>query len=221
MEPVYYSDEEYKKILSIVRELSDQAENLPYPEARELSTSLLQHFDLVHREAIARMSKYIQSMAPQLFEELQSDFTIRILWQLYDIIEDEVPNIDSANPPPLGFVPEEELGLITPIVKWEQLEELGNLEIGQLYRKEVRGNSILFCQLDDQVFAIKNACVDSILPLDHGTLENKHVICPWHGCRYDITNGHMQDRQGVIQVSYPTRVNDSGNIEIKIPIADK
>ncbi|MGI9544557.1 MAG: Rieske (2Fe-2S) protein, partial [Cyclobacteriaceae bacterium] len=200
---------------------SDQAENLPYPEARELSTSLLQHFDLVHREAIARMTKYLQSMAPQLFEEMQSDFTIKTLWQLYDILEEEVPNVDTANPPPLGFVPEHELGILTPIIKWEPLEESKNVESGQIYCKEVRGNNILYCQLGNEVFAIKNACVDSILPLDQGKLEGKYVVCPWHGCKYDVTNGQMEDRPEVAQISYPTRLADSGKIEIKVPIADK
>jgi nitrite reductase/ring-hydroxylating ferredoxin subunit len=218
MEPVYYNDDEYRQILSILEELTDQTERLPYPEARELTTSLLQHFDLVHRESIARICQYLEQNAPRHYAKLKSDFTIDTLLKLYDITKGD---LDTGSGHAVGFIPSHELKIITPIIKWELLGDLHDLKDRILYKENVRGNEIVFALLDGQVFAMKNECVDSILPLDQGSLEYNYITCPWHGCRYDLTTGSMLDKPQISQITFPTRIDGSGQIEIKVPIADK
>lgn len=218
MEPVYYSDEEYQQILSILEDLSNQAENLPYPEAKELTTSLLQHFDLVHREAIARICDYLEKNAPQHFSKLKSDFSINTLLKLYDLVDGDLDAKETAK---AHFVSVDDLKILSPIVKWEELCDLREIQSGTIYKKSVRGNEIIFALMDNEIFAMKNECVDSILPLDQGTLEYNYIVCPWHGCRYDISNGEMLDKPHVKQVTFETRTDDLGSIEIKIPIADR
>lgn len=60
--------------------------------------------------------------------------------------------------------------------------------------------SVLVGRVAGEVYAIRNQCGDSPLPLDLGTLEGAEVRCSWHGCRYDIRSGRRLDDEGRVQV---------------------
>jgi nitrite reductase/ring-hydroxylating ferredoxin subunit len=67
------------------------------------------------------------------------------------------------------------------------------------------------------VYALRNQCGDSPLPLDSGTFEGSEVRCPWHSCRYDVRSGRRLDADGRVQV-LPVRVN-AGRIEVAADVA--
>lgn len=217
MKQVYYNNEEFKEILSILDDLINQAEKLPYPQARDLTTSILQHLDLVHREAVSRMCQYLQTHAPSHYLKLQGDYTINVLLKLYDVIEDKE---EAQQPMIAGFVPESEVGLLTPIIKWERLGRLEEVEAGKLYKENIRGNPVVYSRINDEIFALRNECLDSTLPLDTGKLQEHYIICPWHGCRYDLKSGGLLDKPKVKQATFETRIQGSGIIEIKVPLND-
>jgi nitrite reductase/ring-hydroxylating ferredoxin subunit len=218
MKQVYYNTKEFKEMLSVLEDLINQAEKLPYPQVRELTTSILQHFDLVHREALTRMCNYLEKNAPDHYLKIRGDYTVNVLMKLYDIIEDEEEHKEQSV---VGFVPENNIGILTPIIKWETLIALEQVKPGKLYKETVRGNSVIFSRINDEIFAIKNECLDSALPLDTGEFKEHIIICPWHGCRYDLKSGAMIDNTKVKQATYETRIKESGLIEIKVPVNDK
>jgi nitrite reductase/ring-hydroxylating ferredoxin subunit len=218
MKQVYYKNSEFKEILAILEEQINKMEELPYPKARELTTSILQHLDLVHREAFTRMCQYLEKNAPDHYLKIRGDYTVNVLMKLYDIIEDQEEDYDKSI---VGFVPEDNLGLLTPIIKWERLGSIEDIQPRKLYKDTIRGNKLIYSLIDDKIFAIKNECLDSALPLDTGEFKEDMIICPWHGCRYDIKSGKMVDNMKVQQQTYETRINDSGEIEIKVPVSDK
>lgn len=217
MKQVYYTNKEYQEILSILEDLINQAEGLPYPKARQLTTAILQHFDLIHREALARMCSYLEANAPSDYLKIKGDYTVNTLLKLYDIIED--PEEDKENSF-LGFIQEDDIGLLTPIIKWETLCTGEDVKPGKLYKETIRGNQILYSRINDEIYAIKNECLDSALPLDSGKFEENYIICPWHGCRYDIKSGKMLNNDKINQATFETRIKESGVIEIKVPVND-
>jgi|GEM_PF-2861629 len=73
--------------------------------------------------------------------------------------------------------------------------------------------------VDDELYAVRNACGESPLPLDYSTLDGAELRCSWHGCRYDIRTGHRLDRleaaaEELLRV-LPVRVRD-GLIEVVV-----
>lgn len=60
--------------------------------------------------------------------------------------------------------------------------------------------SVLFARVAGELYAIRNQCGDSPLPLDLGTLDGAEVRCPWHGCRYDIRTGRQLGGDGRVHV---------------------
>ena len=87
---------------------------------------------------------------------------------------------------------------------------------GTLRAAMVDDVSVLFARVGGEVYAIRNQCGDSPLPLDHGTLEGAEVRCSWHGCRYDIRSGRRLDQDGRAQVLPVT--TEAGRIRVAIDV---
>ena len=87
---------------------------------------------------------------------------------------------------------------------------------GTLRAAMVNDVSVLFGRVAGEVYAIRNQCGDSPLPLDLGTLEGAEVRCSWHGCRYDIRSGRRLDDDGRVQVLPVTTEN--GRIRVAIDV---
>ncbi len=82
---------------------------------------------------------------------------------------------------------------------------------------EAEGIRILLCYLDGEIYAYRNACPDSVLPLDLGKLEGNTLICPWHNCLYDIRTGKRLDGgTGRLQV-IPAAIRD-GMIQLALNV---
>jgi 3-phenylpropionate/trans-cinnamate dioxygenase ferredoxin subunit len=75
---------------------------------------------------------------------------------------------------------------------------------------------VLLARVGGDVYALRNQCGDSPLPLDMGTLEGAEVLCAWHGCRYDIRSGRRLNGEGRVQV-LPVRVEE-GRILVAVEV---
>lgn len=59
------------------------------------------------------------------------------------------------------------------------------------------GVNVLVIRTSDELFAVRNACGESPLPLDYSILEGTTLRCSWHSCLYDIRTGARLDRDDV------------------------
>jgi len=182
-----------------LNQLTTEAETLPYPQAKELTTTLLKYFDLVHREALARMMGLIDNLASVKKEK-----------------NGHVANGHASGS--MGFVPVGQVKLLSPIIEtvWVEAGNISELKNQQLYPKELAGENVLLCKIDQQVYAIRNACLDSVLPMQFGKIEGYHLICPWHGCRYDIRNGVCLDKADEKLATYRIAMERTGNFKVGI-----
>lgn len=99
--------------------------------------------------------------------------------------------------------------------RWASVAHLDDVADGDLRAVWPEGTSILIARLGDEVYAYLNGCPPgSALALQTGRLEGTTLICPWHGCRYDIRTGKRLDGEGKLGV-LPVAVHDG---EIKIAI---
>ena len=109
---------------------------------------------------------------------------------------------------PVSFVPVEKMSALEERLddatgKAEGIEtseaELGPLD--GLPRDVLHGllhdnYPILVVIAGGEVLAYQNTCPGSLLPLHLGTLEDGVVVCPWHGCRFDVRTGERLDGSG-------------------------
>lgn len=99
--------------------------------------------------------------------------------------------------------------------RWVGVGEMAGFAPGTLRAVWPEGVSILLARLGDEVYAYENGCPPgSMLALQTGELDGTTLVCPWHGCRYDIRTGKRLDSSGKLTV-LPVAVHDG---EIKIAL---
>lgn len=86
----------------------------------------------------------------------------------------------------------------------------------------VDGAAVLLVRVGEELFAVRNACGESPLPLDYSTLDGTELRCSWHGCRYDVRTGRRLDRPDAAREEHltvlPVRVSD-GLIQVVVGTA--
>lgn len=73
----------------------------------------------------------------------------------------------------------------------QQLKIAGPNEIAEGGTKivTVEGRSIGVFRIKNQYFAIANQCLHRGGPLGEGEVRNYEVTCPWHGWRFNLSDG--------------------------------
>ena len=66
-------------------------------------------------------------------------------------------------------------------------------------------------------YAIRNSCLHRGGPVATGKLVNGHIICPWHGYTYNLTDGKLVMDPSARLEMYPVEVRGEG-VYLKIPI---
>lgn len=216
MESIYCSDDEYRGLTQNIDQLVQDAENLSHSEAKELVFSLLQSLDLLHREGLTRLFQLIEKEHPDFKEKMKQDFTIKTLFGLYDLFEHEMINESEENgqlshsfkPAESSFMMQEK----QPI--WMPGGNVHKMQSKQLYGQNFEGEKILMCKVNGEVYVVQNSCLDSILPLEFGKVEDHDLVCPWHGCRYDLRTGKLEGSPNLKLKTYPVEMEDDGKFKI-------
>ena len=115
-----------------------------------------------------------------------------------EAIREHLPQIQSVEvvpnepEPQSGFVP---LDMLSGPPKVEPGWAVGPLpsEVleAQPFRWDVEGTCVLIVRFHNQLQAFRNECAHLGMPLDGGKIdpETGVLTCPWHGFRFDCTNG--------------------------------
>ena len=218
MKKVIFNDDEYKEILQELNQFMEEADTLPYPDAKELIFSILKYFDSIHREPLSRMMEMINKHYPTLRKNFEADFSVGTMLGLYDLIPQSQNAQISENGGTLGFVPVEEVTLLYTAQKkeWLALGKLEDFEEKKLYPRNFEKVNFLISKVNEEVYAIQNQCADSILPIDHGTLEGHFLICPWHGCRYNLKTGKAEGNPQKQLETYAVEIEEDGMLKVEI-----
>lgn len=96
---------------------------------------------------------------------------------------------------------------------------------GQRVLAEIEGIEIAVFRVDGEYYALSNYCVHQGGPLCEGPVDGhyamgheawewkydpteKHVLCPWHGWKFDITTGENIDDDRYVTPTYEVEVED-------------
>ncbi len=214
MEKVLFNNEQYEEALEKLDQLMREAEQISDVDHKVLLYNVLQYFDSIHREPLARIMNAL-TKHPDLKNRIVQDETVQKLCNLYDLAIEDVPTEKEGV---VGFVPVENVGMLS-IPKQKDWLELGNyheLENQKLYPKNYERVNFLISRIGSEVFAIQNQCDGSVLPIDKGTLEDHYLICPWHGCRYDLKTGEAVNEANKKLETFPVEIEEDGLVKVEI-----
>ena len=214
----YFSDEDFNTLMLQVQHLLDELEQLPHPKVKETVFDLLGSIDMMHREALVRMLLLAQKHTPELTPYLEDDFVIQNVLSLYELVEGEEQqesksSVETAN---VTFIPLEQIE-VSPAIKkpiWIPGGNISDIAPNTFRAQKFEDVEVLLCNLEGGIFALRNACLDSILPLSLGHLEEDIFVCPWHNCRYDVRTGEIQNGSGLKLETYPVKVGEGGQFMV-------
>jgi len=214
MKKALFSNDEYHEALDMLDRLMRDAEQIENADHKVLLYNVLQYFDSIHREPLLRIMNALKS-DQKLKEEILRDKTVQKLCTLYDIPIEESPTEAEGT---VGFVPEDQVTLLTPKKKkdWLELGNFRELENQKLYAKNYERVNFLVSRVGSEVFAVQNQCDGSVLPIDQGTLQDHFLICPWHGCKYDLKTGESVSHEEKKLDTFQVEIEEDGLLKVEI-----
>ncbi len=72
-----------------------------------------------------------------------------------------------------------------------KIGRLSEIPPGQMKDFAVDGKRILVANIEGKLYAISSVCTHLRGPLGKGKLSGRIVTCPWHGSRFDVTDGRV------------------------------
>ncbi len=208
MESIFLSDADYEQLASSTENLVARVDNLPYPKIKDDVHELMQNFDMLHREALTRLFKEIIIHYPELHTKMETDKAVNLLFGLYDLFQTDIHNGIVHQDDFLTSNGNDKYPLWIPVGNSSQLKE------NTAYKYADEGENILICKSGGEVYAIRNCCGDTSLPLDGAAIEQGYLICPWHGCVYKLSDGFMENKPLQKLKKYPVTVSEEGEIRL-------
>jgi nitrite reductase (NADH) small subunit len=90
------------------------------------------------------------------------------------------------------------------------------LKPGECKMVVAEGREIALCNVGGKFHAIDNTCPHQGGPLGEGVLEGNHVVCPWHGWRFDVTTGQCGTIPTIKQDVFECVV-EGDEVKVKVP----
>ena len=207
-------DADFERLAEHIRGLLETLEQLPDPKIKDDVFELLNSLDLLHREALARVLALLEAHAPHLLPQLEQDFAIRTLLMLYSFMPEAAPT--AARSTRVTFIPIDHIS-VSPALKmpvWIPGGNIADIPSGTLRSQPFEDVSVLLANIEGEIVAYQNACLDSILPLDRGQVDEYFLTCPWHQCKYDLRTGEIQNGSGLKLEKFPVKVADDGRFSV-------
>jgi Fe-S cluster biogenesis protein NfuA/nitrite reductase/ring-hydroxylating ferredoxin subunit len=129
----------------------------------------------------------------------------------------------------LGFVPLSQLGCNgndreskteRDQVGWEEVFGLDAIPSGSLRREEVGGRDILFCRLEETLYAYNNSCPGCGQPLGSARLQGTVLACPICSQHYDVVRaGRGVDLDNIHLEPVPL-LSENGRVRVALPFSN-
>ena len=208
MQSIFLSDTDYEQLASQTEDLVAQVDDLPYPKVKDDVHALLQNFDMLHREALTRLFKEVVINHPDLHTKMQGDKAINLLFSLYDLFYSDIQNAPPSHEDLMGRNGDDKYP------RWIPVGNANSLKENAAYKYAEEGEDILICKSQGQVYAVKNCCGNTTLPLEGAAIEQGYLICPWHGCAFRLSDGVMETNPIQKIKKYPVTISDDGEIRL-------
>ena len=112
----------------------------------------------------------------------------------------------------IGVLEEVEPGTLVdvPVARFEDLAP------GVPRHVKIGKRDLAIVRVGDEVFALSNLCRHAFGPLSEGFVDGYHLMCPWHGWRYDVRDG-TTDHPNADVSTFPVSVRDDV-VYVSVPL---
>jgi len=83
------------------------------------------------------------------------------------------------------------------------------LSEGETLRVEIDSHVLTVARHEGQVYAVQEFCTHRYGPLSEGTVQNGHIICPWHGSGFDLRTGKVCEGPAKVDLrTFPVQIRN-------------
>jgi Fe-S cluster biogenesis protein NfuA/nitrite reductase/ring-hydroxylating ferredoxin subunit len=136
------------------------------------------------------------------------------------LVQGDIQDIPATT---LGFVPLSQLSGNSNArdrVGWEEVFGLDAIPSGTLRREEVGGRDILFCRLEETLYAYNNACPGCGQPLGSARLQGTVLACPICSQHYDVVRAGRGVDLETIHLEPVPLLNENGRVRVALPFSN-
>ena len=102
------------------------------------------------------------------------------------------------------------------VTEWTEVGPSEKFEAGKMVRVQAGDMPVMLVRLGGKLAAIAATCSHAGGPLEEGTLEDVSVTCPWHGSRFCVIDGRVENGPATFpQPSLLVREQD-GKVEVRL-----
>jgi nitrite reductase/ring-hydroxylating ferredoxin subunit len=69
--------------------------------------------------------------------------------------------------------------------------KISEIAEGKLVHVTARGKEVLIANVGGKYYGMSDICNHAGAELHEGQLNGKELTCPWHGAKWDVTNGNL------------------------------
>jgi Fe-S cluster biogenesis protein NfuA/nitrite reductase/ring-hydroxylating ferredoxin subunit len=142
------------------------------------------------------------------------------------LVQGEIQDVPATT---LGFVPLSQLSgsgnggesnTDRDQVGWEEVFGLDAIPPGTLRRAEVGGRDILFCRLEETLYAYNNACPGCGQPLGSARLQGTVLACPICCQHYDVVRAGRGVDLDSIHLEPVPLLSENGRVRVALPFSN-
>jgi Fe-S cluster biogenesis protein NfuA/nitrite reductase/ring-hydroxylating ferredoxin subunit len=105
-------------------------------------------------------------------------------------------------------------------VGWEEVFGLDAIPSGTLRKEEVGGRDILFCRLEETLYAYNNACPGCGQPLGSARLQGTVLACPICSQHYDVVRAGRGLDLDTIHLEPVPLLSENGRVRVALPFSN-
>lgn len=189
---------------------------------RERVFGLLDSVDAVHRRLVWAVGEQVWNKDPQLFESLLADPVAGVLFEMYGLVSPDrrgdQPHDERSSEEPSAFIPLGALEASIPApLGWYTIAADADVEEGAIVGREHAGQRVAIARVGGELYAFKDACPPTPMPISVGRLSGRTVLCAWHDCQYDLASGKRLDREGAPLEVIPVATRD-GQVRVALRV---
>jgi Fe-S cluster biogenesis protein NfuA/nitrite reductase/ring-hydroxylating ferredoxin subunit len=142
------------------------------------------------------------------------------------LVQGEIQEVPATT---LGFVPLSQLSGNSNVresktdrdqVGWEEVFGLDAIASGTLRREEVGGRDILFCRLEETLYAYNNSCPGCGQPLGSARLQGTVLACPICSQHYDVVRAGRGVDLDTIHLEPVPLLSENGRVRVALPFSN-
>lgn len=222
-------DEEVEQLATRLDHLLGYLLERAEPEVAVAVAELIEGLERIHAEGLRRLVKRLPGDAERLGATLR-DPAISRLFEMYDlkvsVADDEAARAGRGSPTgDVSVVPAERLVQLrrravgageaseTPgveaLARPTRLAEvpLESVDEDGVAGLDAGGVPLLVVRRGGHVYAYRNRCPGTPFPLHEADLDGDVLVCPWHGCRFELASGRRTEGEGGPLEIFPLEVD--------------